>query len=311
MGSKTTGKYNIDFCKDFANSEGYKILEKVYFNCKTNMTFVHLECNHKFEMDWEHFNRGQRCPKCADANRNNKTRLGIDFCKVEAEKIGYLVISNTYKNNQEKLIFNHFENNCNYTFEMSWGNFYGAGQRCPKCMGHVKLKIEDLKIMAQERGYKLLSNKFVNSFTYMDFQHLFCGNIYKAVWNNFRCGKGCPYCSSSKGEIEVSKILKSFGFELNKDFFTEQRFDDCRFSYPLPFDFYLPNYNLLIEYQGIQHFIPVDFAGRGEKWADKSFKENQEKDRIKMEYCLYNKINLLEISYEENAEEVLTNYFYG
>ena len=53
----------------------------------------------------------------------------------------------------------------------------------------------------------------------------------------------------------------------------------------LRFDFYLPTYNLCIEYDGEQHFSPIDFANKGSEWANSSFNQNQKRDEIKNQYC--------------------------
>lgn len=309
----STGKnfrYTIDYCKNFAKAEGFEIMDDSYIHIKSKMKFVHLSCRNVFDMDWEHFQRGQRCPLCSRELVHENQRLGIDFCRIESDKRGYTLLSNKYFNTEFKMLFRHDENECGYEFEMSWNNFYNAGQNCPKCMNHVKLKIEDLKLKAMEKGYRLLSNKYVNSFTYMTFEHLECGTVYEAVWNNFRCGKGCPFCNSSKGEIEVDRVLNSFGFKINEDYEREKSFDGLVYIYPLQVDFWLEEYETVIEFQGKQHFFPVDFAGKGSVWAEEQFKINKIKDEIKRRYCKINNYNLIEIIYDENVEEILTKYFY-
>ena len=67
----------------------------------------------------------------------------------------------------------------------------------------------------------------------------------------------CPcYTITSKGENEVEKVL----IELNIIFEKQKRLQDMKKA---PFDFYLPDYNLLIEFQGKQHYEPVaQFGGK-------------------------------------------------
>lgn len=67
------------------------------------------------------------------------------------------------------------------------------------------------------------------------------------------------------------------------------------------FDFYLPQYNTLIEYDGKQHFEPIEFFGGEEK-----FNKLQENDKIKNEYCKNNKIPLIRISYKNQKREIET-----
>lgn len=68
-------------------------------------------------------------------------------------------------------------------------------------------------------------------------------------------GNGCPICNESKGEKEIRRYLK----DKNIKYKSQKTFDDCKYKQKLQFDFYLPEYNLCIEYNGIQHYIPIDF----------------------------------------------------
>lgn len=74
------------------------------------------------------------------------------------------------------------------------------------------------------------------------------------------------------------------------------------------FDFYLPQYNLFIEYDGEQHFYPVSF-GADEFTTQKNFELIQKRDKIKDEYCNENGINLLRIPYweKDNIETIINN----
>ncbi len=74
------------------------------------------------------------------------------------------------------------------------------------------------------------------------------------------------------------------------------------------YDFYLPEYNLFIEYDGKQHYEPVRFFGNS-KDAECVFKRTQEHDAIKNRYCEENNINLLRIPYWEtkNIETIINN----
>ena len=67
----------------------------------------------------------------------------------------------------------------------------------------------------------------------------------------------------------------------------------------LSYDFYLPKYNLLVEFQGQQHEKPIDFEGSGEENARQRFEKQQEHDRRKNSYCLANNISLYRIPYWE------------
>lgn len=76
------------------------------------------------------------------------------------------------------------------------------------------------------------------------------------------------------------------------------------------FDFYLPQYNLFIEYDGEQHYKPVRYYNQTDEQMLSSFKKTQEHDAIKNRYCEENNINLLRIPYweKENIETIINNH---
>ena len=68
----------------------------------------------------------------------------------------------------------------------------------------------------------------------------------------------------------------------------------------LPFDFYLPEHNICIEFNGIQHYQPSDFFG-----GYSEFKKRQKRDKIKIDYCNNSNIKLIAIKYNENIYDKL------
>jgi hypothetical protein len=80
----------------------------------------------------------------------------------------------------------------------------------------------------------------------------------------------------------------------------------------LLFDFYLPEHNILIEYDGEQHFKPKSFYRCSIETAKKSFNELKRNDIIKNEYCKKNNITLIRIPYTiKNINKYLLNKLNG
>ncbi len=140
------------------------------------------------------------------------------------------------------------------------------------------------------------------------------------------CDFRCPECQYSKGEEKISNCFMDIGFikindgdykilddnfkEKYKYYIPQKKFDGLvgLGNGLLSYDFYLPQYNLLIEYQGKQHYEPIDFAGKGEEWALEQFQGVQIRDQIKRDYCKKNNIILIEIPYWDynNIESILS-----
>ena len=99
---------------------------------------------------------------------------------------------------------------------------------------------------------------------------------------------------NSKGEGYIQSHLK----KNNINFETEKTFKDCEDLRCLRFDFYVPNYNLLIEYDGIQHFKSTLRCKFNE------FFNILKRDQIKNMYAITNKINLLRIPYNIKSDKI-------
>ena len=128
-----------------------------------------------------------------------------------------------------------------------------------------------------------------------------CGNYTEVYSEALKTGhtRSCG-CQKSTGEYSILRYLD----KNNIDYEYQKRFNDCcgTGNKPLSYDFYLPNQSLLIEYQGQQHYYPVNIYGGEEK-----FEIQQEHDRRKREYAKSNGYNLLEIPYYDydNIEKIL------
>ena len=90
-------------------------------------------------------------------------------------------------------------------------------------------------------------------------------------------GHGCRCCKTSKGEKIISEFLKCN----NIKYLPQYKFPDCKNIRPLPFDFYLPDLNICIEYDGEQHFLYYNNFWGGKK----NLLETQYRDNIKTKYC--------------------------
>jgi hypothetical protein len=121
-----------------------------------------------------------------------------------------------------------------------------------------------------------------------------CGCLYlSAVAKRTGENRGCPNCTESTLEKKIRKTLIKYG----ENFEAQKWFTDCRNIYPLPFDFYIADKNILIEAQGIQHFKVNDFFG-----GEEAFKIRLNNDRIKKEYCENKGIQLIYINYYEHKD---------
>ena len=117
-----------------------------------------------------------------------------------------------------------------------------------------------------------------------------CGNITLVSTSNLTRKKEATIscgCAKSKGEEKIISLL----LEMQIPFVTQKRFESCIFpetNRQLVFDFYLPEQNLLIEYDGEQHFHEV----RNDRY---DFQGLQKRDAFKNNWCLENNIGLIRL----------------
>ena len=111
-------------------------------------------------------------------------------------------------------------------------------------------------------------------------------------------GVGCPKCQSSKGELKILNFLNKSKIEHKYQYW----FIDCRSNIGkkqvLKFDFYIPSKNLLVEYDGEQHYNPNCYVGKY-KTTSKDFENIICRDKIKTKYALKAGIRLLRIKYTQ------------
>ena len=174
------------------------------------------------------------------------------------------------------------------------------GRKCKKCYFDSE-KLNTISFI--EKAKKVHGDKYdYSKVEYIDSKTKVCiicpkhGEFLQAP-NKHLLGQGCPLCSESKLEEETRILLEN-----NKIRFEYQKRFDWLGKKSL--DFYLPDYNIAIECQGKQHFIPSDFFG-----GEKRLLETKARDKEKAILCKTNDVNLIYYNYNENTR-ILRNKLY-
>ena len=295
--NKAKSKNNDQFKQEVRSLVGdeYTFLDD-YVNNKTKLRVKHNKCGNVYKVKPGNFFIGRRCPYCTtNALKSNaqfkqevKNLVGDDYTFLEPYQ-GALV----------KIKVKH--NKCGTIYKVKPSHFLD-GSRCPYCAINTKAKTNtEFKQQVQD----LVGNEYVFLDTYVDthtklrVKHNECGNVYEVTPGNFLYGYRCPYCNSPKGEVAINKILKSLG--INYEY--QKTFDDLKDKGCLSYDFYIPDQNILIEYQGQQHYEPVDYFG-----GDGKFKLQQKHDKIKADYAEKNDYNLIAVPYTEDTFSKIKKY---
>lgn len=243
--------------------------------------------------------------KTSDVSKQKRAEKYISLAQSICEENGYILLTtiDDYIDLHMDISFICSKHGCQ---TMMLDNFI-RGHKCRDCSYEERAKNlrHDIKYV-KEYIENINGNKLLNPEDYKDtFTRNLkilcsCGNVFTTSFSNYsKYGVNTCYSCSCK-ESSGEKCIRDY-LELNNlEFIQEKRFIDCRDNKPLPFDFYLPNYNLVIEFDGQQHYEP--------KFGEENFAQTQKHDKIKNKYCKDNNINLLRIPYWEghNIEDIIS-----
>lgn len=301
---KSTKKKSFEEVQRAFEVRGYKLLSTEYVNNKTLLQYVcpkHPEVIQS--ITWSNFKSGHGCAYCAKTKRKTYEEVSVFF-----DTKGYDLLETEYLNNRTFMKY-QCRKHPNIIQVIKY-NSLANGEGCRFC-GLEKQALlqrkpfEEIIEIFEDKGYKLLSgtDEYKNSKSLLRYQCLYHPEEklmarYYDIYN----GHGCPLCHSYRGEKRIKAFLDINGllYEVQK------KFPDLIIKRKLSYDFYLPDFNLLIEYQGQYH----DGSIRKVKphiQSDNKWERQQLSDKLKKEYAQTHNIKLLEIWYwdYDNIEKIL------
>ena len=287
-----------EFIKKSIEVHGNKYIYDLvnYINSKEKVIIICKEHGEFKQIPYSHLN-GCGCSKCSNRYLHSNEDFIKSSVKLHGNKYDYSLVN--YINNKEKVKI--LCRKCDQYFEQT-PHSHLQNHGCPFCkpgtLGTKEEFIRKSKIKHGDRyDYSLVS--YINYNTKVEIICSIHGSFFQEPGNHIQ-GQNCTYCKNSKGQDKIKNILS----KKNIDFESEKKFDDCYNQRKLPFDFYLPDKNIIIEYDGEQHFRPIEIFG-----GKKTFEKLKINDKIKNNFCKKNNINLIRIPYYEykNIENILNN----
>ena len=153
----------------------------------------------------------------------------------------------------------------------------------------------------KEKGLDLPIEDYINNSTKIKHICKQGHTYYQTPYAHYRLNHGCPICKESHGE----KFIRNYLDRHNINYIPQKKFKDLKDKTYLSYDFYLPKYKILIEYQGIQHYESINFKGNG-KYSN--LEKQQKHDKLKREYIKNNGYKLLELPYTLDTQELVDKY---
>lgn len=303
MENKRTTRAREQFYSNL-EKEGFTLAEGNEF--VNSRTYLYVVCSngHTFKTCPNKIQQGRRCPYCSKKVKKTTD----DFIKEVRELVGdeYTVLGK-YINTKTPLLMKH--NHCGREFFISRDNFL-KNKRCRDCAlkqrgldRRFTQEEFELKVKEVGKGEFSLQSKYETTNQQVLLKHEVCGCEWWSYPNNFlHYGIVCRQCEHTKSKGE--ELIKEYLDENEIEYLFQHTYDDLKHKRALAYDFYIPEKNLLLEYDGEQHFRAVDYFG-----GEKAFKDRQFKDNLKNEYAKNNNIKLLRIPYYEDVNEVLSKVF--
>jgi len=296
-------RYNTEIFKEKStNKHGdrYDYSSSVYVNSHTEVIIICKLHGQFLQLPYIHWG-GCGCRECADILTASKNASNIEeftsFCNILYNNF-YNYSKFIYVNSHTKGIVIcpiHGE------FPVCPSN-HKNNHGCPDCgLLTTKRKTTKSNELYKEQCSKVHNNfydysitNYINSKTEVT---VICPKHgpFKQVASDHLGGHGCPSCNASKGELTVKSWLN-----INKiEFIPQKKFDDCRnpkTNRKLKYDFYLPNENIIIEFDGVHHFECMY------PHNESAFENVKYRDQIKNEYAIKNNIKLIRITYKQIKE---------
>lgn len=273
----------------------YEFLD-TYVNNRTKLRVKHNKCGYIYKVKPGNFLNGQRCPYCSGLMKKTNVQFKQEVFDLVGNEYVFL---EPYQGAKTKIKVKH--NKCGKIYEVQPSDFL-QGSRCHYCFGNLKKTDSQFK----QEVYNLVGNEYtfldnyVNNHTKLKVKHNKCGNVYRVRPTSFLDHQTrCPYCNSPKGETIISKILDT----LNVSYEYQKTFSDLKDTQPLSYDFFISDQNILIEYQGIQHYEPIEYFG-----GEAKFKLQQQHDKMKSDYAKAHHYNLIAVPYTEDTFSKIKKY---
>ena len=258
---------HLDQVRDLISERGGVVVRFFVDGVRSKVEFI-CQKSHLRISRVEEIMNGRWCPEC----------LKYDLCEIKQavfERFDGYCVSSLYNKRTDFL-----EWSCkhNHTWIATVQNVM-AGYWCSECAGNKRGTLDKAQKTAERFNGKCLSSEYVNARSDMKWE---CSNrhTWTATYHEIDCGVRCPECRIKGNQGEL--------FYLIKNIFKDAIYNFRGFSWlardgrhRMEIDIWVPSIKLAIEYDGEQHFIPIDFCGRGKDSAEENFKKIKGRDIVK------------------------------
>lgn len=285
---KLTQEEFICRCRKIHNDK-YDYSKSIYVNSRHLINIICPEHGEFWQLASSHLH-GQGCPKCGaiircNKNRSSKEELLQRFREVHGDIYEYEFVEWTTQNDEIRIFCKNHE----YWFSQRIVHHLN-GHGCPLCKGGRKFTTNEFIIRAKEVHGDLYDYSKVTYIGKDSPVEIICskhGSFFQTPHNHIN-GNGCPKCKATKMQYKIYTFLQEafpnecWEWECSPTWLNSQRFD-----------IYNKRCNLAIEYNGKQHYIPLEIFG-----GESEFEKRVTLDKTKVKLCKDNDCKLYVIKYD-------------
>lgn len=290
---KNYNPYSLDNIKTFIkiNNGKCKVVSKKWTHNKDKIKISCEKCGKIYSVKWYYLysNCKFTCNQCSKNNPPNKKSI------YETEKIcrkhGYHIIDGTYKSRKQfdmidKIGYKY--SNCSiYTLNNRNNKIKRFEYRNKYQIDNMKLYIikNNINMRIKEGQNNIKNNEYLQAYCSE------CGSIFNLHWysvykDSFSCR--CSRCTKKKSNLEY--IVEQYLIKKNIKYSYQKTFEWCKIKRKLPFDFYLEDYNAVIEVNGSQHYYSSTMFNQ-------SLEKRIDVDNFKKECCISHGIEYIAIPF--------------
>lgn len=290
-------KYTLDdFIKIATEKHGdkYDYSKSIYIDSFTKIKIICKEHGVFEQTPGNHTIAGHDCPICSGVKKYTQEEFIQNCTNIHNNKYDYSLVEYVSMEHWIKIICPEHG-----LFEQKSNNHFNLKQGCINCSHSKKGTTESFiekSIIKHGNKYDYSKVNYKGSKKPVEIICLTHGLFFQQPTKHLMM-QGCPICKTSHGEKKLIKYFSDNNIEYKYQF----RLTKC----PFVFDFYLPKYNTIIEYDGKQHFEPVKFFG-----GEDTFMYQIERDSNKESYCESNNLILIRIPYydDKNLSKYLNQF---
>lgn len=267
------------------------ITEEVFEKKKKHLPIICKKCGKVFIQSMYKHIKGANCTNCMYETNENKIKKAI-------EKFGEQIDFSKAKIDNKGILLNAYCKKCNIFFNINYYNLMKHKFGCPSC--YKKTIVTDNESFIKKArminhdmyDYSNVVYKGAHEIIYPKCKR--CGKEFPVLTYAHLNGSGCPYCN--RGTSKLEEELKHFLIEKHISFEEQKTFPWSKEGRKIfKYDFFLNDYNCLIECQGKQHFRLGGWTKNKEK-KEITFNDIERRDKEKLELAKLNKIKLFYFS---------------